>query len=121
MAVRKITCGVRLGDPTEQLAHARQRAAGGDESWGRWVEEYEAGDALILTLDVAVILDGVSASPARVTNRGVWIEKNIHAPLVAGQVQQAVTKDFNLLAARLSEVGGRGPHRQPPGDDVGRR
>lgn len=76
-----------------------------DESWQQWVEEYDAGEALILRLDVTARIDDGDES-VRVSNRGVWVEKDVHPPAVAGQVQQAVTKDFNTLAEKLRADAG---------------
>jgi hypothetical protein len=55
---------VVLDDPAETLAQMMQAAASGDESWERWLDEYQRGEALIVRLELALEIEtiGVSAT-----------------------------------------------------------
>src|SRR3954447_527723 len=104
--VQRLTCTAHLDESRDELERARASAAAGDSSWAQWVREFDEGSALILRLDVEAFFDG-PAGPGAVgtTNRAVWVERQLHPPLVAGQIEEAVSKDFNQLAAALRDSG----------------
>jgi hypothetical protein len=101
--VERLVCRAELDREPRELARARAEAAAGDESWAEWVQEYDSGEAMLLRLDVFAHIEG--ADSVHVANTGVWIEADVHPPLVAGQVQQAVSKDYNRLAEELRARG----------------
>jgi len=104
-SIRAIKCHADLDD-SPALNEARANAAEGDESWQQWVDEYDRGRALILRLEVAIAFDdGDGIDETHMVNQGIWIEVSPHPPAVAGQLEEIVSKDFNVLGARLRDEG----------------
>jgi hypothetical protein len=94
-------------DPADELERVRKEAEGGDRSWQQWLDEHEAGAAMLLTLEVAITVraaDGSEEQLAR-TNHNVWIEDHAHPPKVEQQVAEVAGKDFESLAEELRERG----------------
>ncbi len=95
-----------LDHPAPTLERARREAAAGDSSWGRWVSEYERGEAVIVRLDVRLLVgDDGQAEVIEVSNRGVFLEKAVHLPTLEQQVAEMTNKDSAELAAKLRERG----------------
>jgi len=104
-SIRAIKCHADLDD-SPALNEARANAAEGDESWQQWVDEYDHGRALILRLEVTIAFDdGDGIDETHTVNQGIWIEVSPHPPAVAGQLEEIVSKDFNVLGARLRDEG----------------
>ena len=107
LQVERLRVRVTLDDPAPAVTQARDEAGRGDESWQRWVAEYECGEAVIVALEVALeVFDGRPAV-IDVASRGVFIETNADLPKVEQQVAELVSKDFPLLARELAVRGHR--------------
>jgi hypothetical protein len=107
LQVERLRVRVTLDDPASAVTQARDEAGRGDESWQRWVAEYERGEALIVALEVALeVFDG-RPTVIDVANRGVFIESSSDLPKVEQQVAELVSKDFPLLARELATRGHR--------------
>jgi hypothetical protein len=107
LQIERLRVRVMLDDPAPAVTQARDEAGRGDESWQRWVAEYERGEAVIVALEVALeVFDGRPAV-IDVANRGVFIETNADLPKVEQQVAELVSKDFPLLARELAVRGHR--------------
>lgn len=96
---------VTLDDPEPTLARARQAAATGDESWQRWLTEYERGEALIVRLELTLEVSDGNREVLRIANPGVFVEKHPDPPKVEQQIAEIAGKDFSLLAGELSARG----------------
>lgn len=104
--IRALVCRAHLDNVEPELRRARARAAAGDESWTRWVADFDDGCALILCLELSPSIDDNNGFRwPTIRNRDVWVERNRHPAVVAGQVQEAVSKDFEELAAELRSGG----------------
>src|SRR4051812_30061744 len=104
-SIRAIRCRAELDD-SPALDEARATAADGDESWQQWVDEYDRGRALVLKLEVTIAYDdGDEIEETATVNRGIWVEASPHPPAVAGQLEEIVAKDYNVLGARLRDEG----------------
>lgn len=101
--VQRLRARATLDDPVPVLERLAAAVADGDESWGRWLEEYQRGDALIVRVAVALDLDDGQVVEA--ANRGVLIENDAQPPKVEQQVAELVGKDFAALAKELSARG----------------
>jgi hypothetical protein len=104
--VRSITCRADLDDAAPEIDQAREQARAGDVSWKQWVDEYDAGRALVLRLQVTISFDeDDQIEEVETVNRGIWVEASEHPPAIAGQLEDVVAKDFNMLSAQLGERG----------------
>lgn len=105
--VERLAARVALDDPAGPLARAERAAAAGDESWNQWVDEHRRGKALIVCLEVTLeALDRSGERIAlRITNRGVFLEKDPQPPNVEQQVEELASKDFPSLARELARRG----------------
>jgi hypothetical protein len=95
----------RLDECTSALAHARAAAAAGDESWQQWVEEYERGEALILSIDLTLVYSENGRSEVKSTSHGLFVECDLHLPKVEQQVAELAGGDFMQLAEQLAADG----------------
>jgi hypothetical protein len=111
LTIERIVVTARLDDPAPALDRAKREAAAGDESWEQWVSEYRRGEALIVALDVAVEAENGGHRRVEVTNRGVFVEADVHPPKVERQIYEIVCDDFSMLAGELAELDRRLEHR----------
>lgn len=110
--LERIAAYARLdSDPEEELARAREASEAGDESWDRWIEEVESGDALLVELFItADVRDHADVHRLRGHNRAVWLENDAHPPKVEEQIREIASKDFGSLSRALE---GRGVELSP--------
>jgi hypothetical protein len=100
VSVQRLLAHARLDDSPTAPAHAKAEAASGDESWARWVEEFQRGDALILRLELTLeITDAVVRGSAD----GLFVENDIHAAKIERQIAELASGDFAALAGKLAE------------------
>lgn len=107
ITIRRIEARANLDDaPEQELEAVRRRIAAGDESWRRWLEEYERGEAMLLMIDLTVTLrDGDREDKLAYANRGLWVEDHVHPPKIEQQVAELAHKDFGVIAADLAARG----------------
>lgn len=107
MVVERLVARVWVQDPGEEVARIRRELDGGDDTWRRWLEELERGDAVVASMHVtayARLSDGTRCR-ADAENHHLWLELGAHPPLLEAQVQEVVGKDCGPLAQRLREFG----------------
>lgn len=104
--MRRITAYVRLDDRPAAVFDALDRARSGDESWREWVDDYRAGEALVVRLRVEVEFDGpCGRGIVDARNADVWVQRSLHPPEVEAQVQEIVPKDFDAFEAEFARRG----------------
>jgi hypothetical protein len=102
--IERLEARASLDDPVAALDHARLEAAAGDQSWAEWEAQYERGHALVVRLDVSVLALG-SPHEVETTLRGVFVEKDAHAPELEQQIAEMAKTNLPLVARRLREQG----------------
>lgn len=103
--MQRLCAQAQLDDSPGALAHASAEAAAGDESWQQWVAEYERGEALILRLELTLeIVDG-DCEVLRSCSAGLFVECDVHAPVVEQQIAELAAGDFVALARELTARG----------------
>ncbi len=90
-------------DGRAALANAEAKGAAGDESWQRWVAEYQKGEALILNLDLRVELTRGETVEESIS--GLFVENHPDAPRVERQIAELASDAFAALGERLIERG----------------
>jgi hypothetical protein len=105
--IERITAHAALDDADEQLGKAEAAAEHGDPDWAHWVDQYRAGHALIVALDVTVeyFTDTGERNYVHAHNDSVWVERHVDPPMVQEQIRQVASKDFSVLASALRERG----------------
>jgi hypothetical protein len=107
MVIERIVARAWLQDPEEEVDRVRGEVLRGDESWGRWLDELERGDAVVagMQVEVHVRLSDGSSRTAQAENHHLWLEVATHPPMLEAQIQEIAGKDFEALAERLREFG----------------
>lgn len=105
LSVRRLSVQARLDDSTNALTEAQAQAAAGDESWEQWVIEYQRGDALIVSLELAIELANAEPRVIRGSCGGLFVENSLHAPKVEQQIAEVASDGFVQLIAELSARG----------------
>lgn len=105
LSVRRLSVHARLDDSTGALAEAKAQAAAGDESWEQWVTEYQRGDALIVSLELAIEFANAEPRVVRTSCAGLFVENNVHAPKVEQQIAEVASDGFVQLINELSAEG----------------
>jgi hypothetical protein len=103
VSVQRLSARAVLDDSPAVLAHAKELAAAGDESWEQWVAEYQRGDALIVRMELTLeVSDGEVLTASR---DGFFVENHVHAPKVEQQIAELASGDLATLAAEFAERG----------------
>ncbi len=105
VTVQRLWARARLDESPDALAYATAEASRGDESWEQWVSEYQRGDALIVCVDLTLELGDGQLVKAKTPPRGVFVENDVHAPIVERQVAELARGEFDSLAAELAARG----------------
>ncbi len=103
--VQRLAAHARLDDSPQALAHAKAEAAAGDESWQRWVEEHQRGEALILRLELILEIADGEREVLRASSAGFFVESDVHAPKVERQIAELASGEFVVLARELAARG----------------
>ena len=104
--ILSLVCRAQIETDLDEIEEARRSADSGDQSWERWLGEYEEGLALLLRVTLSAEFDGLGgAGEALAAPRRVWVEKSVHPPLVARQLQEVVSSHLVPLEEQLSAVG----------------
>jgi hypothetical protein len=107
MRVERLEARACWQDPTQEVRRVREALRNGDESWGRWLDELQRGEAVIASLRVSAHVrhpDG-SRDIAQAENHDLWLEVRTHPPMVEAQVHEVANKDCAVLAQRLQALG----------------
>ena len=67
--------------------------------------EFERGDALVVRLEVCLFPDEIEPDVITTTNRGVFVEKEVHPAKFEQQIAELVSKDYPLVAEELRARG----------------
>lgn len=101
--VQRLWARASPNDGRAALANAEAKGAAGDESWQRWVAEYQKGEALILNLDLRVELTRGETVEESIS--GLFVENHPDAPRVERQIAELASDAFAALGERLIERG----------------
>jgi hypothetical protein len=104
-AVKRLCAHARLDDSPAALAYATSEASHGDESWEQWISEYRRGDALIIRVELTLELADGKVVRAATASCGVFVENDVHAPIVERQVAELARGGFEPLADELAARG----------------
>jgi hypothetical protein len=107
MPVHRLTAHARLDDPATALDRARAEAADGDESWGQWVNDYERGDAVVISVEVSVEFGDGAREVVRGRSDGLFVELSPRVPHVERQIAELASGDLVTLADELAALGHR--------------
>ncbi len=105
LSVQRLCARAQLDDSPEALTHASAEAAAGDESWQQWVAEYQRGEALILRLELTLEIGDGEREVLRSASAGLFIECDVHTPVVEQQIAELAAGDFVALARELTARG----------------
>jgi exonuclease VII small subunit len=105
VSVQRLSARAVLDDSPAVLAHAKELAAAGDESWEQWVAEYQRGEALIVRLELTLELADGTAEVVTTSRDGFFVENHAHAPKVEQQIAELASGDLSSLAAEMAERG----------------
>jgi hypothetical protein len=105
VSVQRLLARARLDESATALAQAQAQAAEGDESWERWVAEYQRGEALILRLELTMEIDDDVDDVITTSKDGFFVENHVHAPRVERQIAELASGDFAALASELVRRG----------------
>jgi hypothetical protein len=101
VCVQRLSARARLDEHSGAIAHAQAEAVAGDESWARWVEEYQRGEALVVCIELTLAYSDDEPRELRSCTRGVFVESDLHAPKVEQQIAELVAGDLADLAEEL--------------------
>ncbi len=100
-SVQRLSARARLDDSPTALARARAEAAAGDESWERWVREYERGQALTIQLELTIEFAGNHRPPFTTSVGGFFVESDANPPKVEQQIAELASGELVALAEGL--------------------
>ena len=108
MIVRQVAARAWLAHPEREVDQARQRADAGDPDWRLWVEEFDRREAALMDIRVSVRvqLDDGSSETVEVDNHSIWLELRVQPPVLAAVIAEICSKDFEVLADRIGQLGG---------------
>jgi hypothetical protein len=108
MIIREVAARAWLADPGYELDRARQRAGAGDPDWRLWVAEFDRGEAALMDMRVGVTVefDDGSIEIVEVENHSIWFELLVQPPVLGAVIAEISSKDFEVLARRITERGG---------------
>lgn len=104
--VERITGYAGLSDARKEVDEAARRAAAGDVDWQAWIDDWRAGAALVLRLELTAEVCARDGPAVRVRSCGpVWVERHGDPPRVEEQLRQLAGNDFGELAGALRAHG----------------
>jgi hypothetical protein len=69
------------------------------------VADHEHGEALIVRLDVSVVAVDHASEVIETGNRGVFVENDVHLPMLEQQIAEMAKENVPATTARLKERG----------------
>jgi hypothetical protein len=105
VCVQRLSALAVLDDSAAALAHAKELADAGDESWEQWVAEYQRGDALIVRLELKLEFADSTHDVLTTAKNGFFVENHVHVPKLEQQIAELASDDIAVLAEELAQRG----------------
>lgn len=108
--IQRLVLRATLEDPDRELERAREAAGLGDESWERWLRDYERGTAVIARAEVRAQYECEGRASVVATElTGIWLESSVHPPELEAQLQEIAPGAFIELERALCAAGAAEP------------
>lgn len=105
--IHRLAAFASRDDGQEELERARRAAEDGDDSWAQWIDEHEAGRAVVARLVIRVEIKREDGRVKRLDlgDRGIWLERRAHPPALEAQIAEVANMDAEGIAVAAREHG----------------